>query len=105
MNPNIPILFYTILEREDLDTDLFQRRGPNRTTDHLKKHADVGYARKDDDEGRLKEKLRHFLIGGGLETAQRDRSQRCTGSGLAPLTAPRSGPGTYPYVPSERLLE
>jgi CheY-like chemotaxis protein len=61
LNPHIPILFYTILEREDLDSDLLRRRAPDRTNDHAKKYADVDYARKDDDEGLLAEKLRLFL--------------------------------------------
>ena len=63
LNPNIPILFYTILDRKDLDTDLFLRRGPDRTVEHVKKGADLDYARKDQDDDPLKEKLRHFLLG------------------------------------------
>ena len=70
LNPAIPILFYTILEREDLDTDLFERRGLKETIDHVGRvdHARKGdharkveYARKDEDESDLKEKLWKFL--------------------------------------------
>jgi CheY-like chemotaxis protein len=66
LNPQIPILFYTILEREDLDTDLLLRRSPDRTIDHVKKRADVDYARKDKDdsvdEDSLVGKLCRFLV-------------------------------------------
>jgi CheY-like chemotaxis protein len=62
LNPNIPILFYTILEREDLDSDLFRRRGADRSIDPVRYTADVDYARKDDNESQFIDKLRLFLM-------------------------------------------
>ncbi len=62
LNPSIPILFYTILEREELDTDLLDRRGPRRTVGYARKVAQVDYTRKDEDDAELVEKIRQLLV-------------------------------------------
>jgi CheY-like chemotaxis protein len=64
LNPAIPILLYTILEREDLESDLFRRRDSDLTLARVrgrKKIAELDYARKDEDENMLIEKIRRLL--------------------------------------------
>jgi CheY-like chemotaxis protein len=71
LNPAIPILFYSILDRSDLDTDLLDRRGLGKLSNAPQNGGLVDYARKDEHQDELVDKLRQVLTSPGDSAVDR----------------------------------